>query len=105
MTNFHDRRGTAFTVKRATITPGVSVTKTWQNISTTNKGVLSDLSGFMARKYERKYAESTHVLFCGVIDIKTDDRIVFESLEYEVANVSNPAQMDHHLEVELKLYK
>lgn len=103
MSNFYDRHGTAFTVKRSTVTvsSGASV-KTWANVSTTNKGVLNDLSGSMIRKYERKVSESTHLLLCGVIDVVSDDHIVYDSKEYEVTFVSNPAQKDHHLEVELR---
>lgn len=104
MSNFYDRHGTTFTVKRKTITAGAAVSATWLNVSTTNKGVLSDLSGYMIKKYERKYAESTHLLLCGVIDVEEGDHIVYNSSEYEVSFVSNPAQKDHHLEVELKLY-
>lgn len=107
MTNFYDRHGTVFTVTRATIgkDSNGNVTKTNANISTTNKGILNDLNGSMIRKYERKVAESSHLLMCAVIDIQVDDHIVFISKEYEVTNVSNPAQKDHHLEVELKYFK
>lgn len=42
-------------------------------------------------------------LYCNVIDIKTKDRIIYDSKTYEVVNVSDPDNMNKYLIVEMRL--
>lgn len=42
-------------------------------------------------------------IYCAVVDIQTKDRILYDSKAYEIANVSNPDNVNKYLIVEMKL--
>jgi len=42
-------------------------------------------------------------LFCRVVDITTDDRVVYNSKKYEIVDVNNPDNRNKRLVLDLKL--
>lgn len=42
-------------------------------------------------------------MYCGIVDIQTKERILYDSKTYEVVNVSNVDNMDRFLTVEMRL--
>jgi hypothetical protein len=104
--NLIARKGIAITVIRYTYAKNgtdYSTDQTSTTISTGKKGLIADLSGFHNRNYDRKFAESTHLLIMNdIIELQPGDIV---NTDYEVVYYTNPMGLNHHIEAELKKVK
>lgn len=76
---------------------------TWQTHISALEGVLDQLSGDEVIASEKLGQLSSHVFIVFEIeDIKAEDRFIINDYIYQVKNVDNPNNMDHHLEITLE---
>lgn len=74
----------------------------WSNYISSN-GCIRGLKGDESFKNDKLTAESTHRLYCNILDIIKEDRIIFDGITFEVLFVNNVMQMGKHLQIDLKV--
>ncbi len=69
----------------------------------TIEGRMRPLTGSEIYANEKNNYKTTHRFYCGIYDIKSNDRIYdsIHGLIYEVEFIRNPMSMDNHLEVDV----
>ena len=60
------------------------------------------LRGQEALQYQRPTATGLFRLYCNVVDISPDDRVLFNGKLHDILAVRNPSSMNHHLEVDME---
>ena len=68
-------------------------------------GLIRPLSGSEVQAADKLTLKANYRMYCGVVDIKETDKVYWEDKEYDVIFVSNPMDMDNHLQVDLLLVK
>jgi head-tail adaptor len=89
------------TVQRVTSTPNGfgGYTQAWANHIENYGFALDQLSGNEFVQADKTFPGSTHVLMGEVVDIKENDRVLFNGKVYEIKNADNPMNLDSHLEI------
>lgn len=75
---------------------------TYSTVATID-GRMRPLTGNEIFQNEKNNYKTTHRFYCGIHDIKSDDRIHDSvlNLTYEVELIKNPMSMDDHLEIDV----
>ena len=68
------------------------------------KGIISPKTTVFSFESNKETYTYTDVLYCPIIDIRSDDVVEYDEL-YDVVEVINPMSMDHHLKVLLNRRK
>jgi hypothetical protein len=77
---------------------------TWvNNLSFRGCIKYKNLSAYEKSIHDKNEVESTHRLYCDILDIKKKDRIIHNDITYEVVFVNNVMQMNKHLQIDLKV--
>jgi len=91
------------TVQRAVNVPdGLGGYTTGWTAHLVTPGLVRPLRGSEKLVGGKLAARSTHRMYCPVIDITADDRVVFDGATYGVTFVDNPMNMDMFLQVGLE---
>lgn len=67
------------------------------------RGVIDALAGLEDTEGQRVKANSTHMLFCPVIDITEQDRVKYRGRTYNVTFVDDPMNLGEFLQVEMEV--
>ncbi len=93
-----------FEIKRpVTTSNGGLVSVVYQTIATI-RGKLRPLSGNERHYNEKNNYETTHRLYCDVMDIRAEDKIIdlTNGRVYDVKYIKNPMELDRYLMVDCK---
>lgn len=76
--------------------------ETWTPHIVDYDGVMDQLSGNEIISADKISPNSTHILIGPMADIQISDRVLFNEHIYDIKNIDNPMNLDHHLEILLE---